>query len=472
MTSEPTAAAGPGATADPSVPAPAGGPVQVTGTGTLTVSTKVTAYAVMAVGMLGAALVARQPQLVALGAPFAVALLAGLVLLRRPAFTVTTEVTEDRIAEGDDLALVVTLTSDVPLGRVELVWPLPPGLHHDPDGTTAPTSAHIPAHARAHAMPQTMPHAVRLPRAGEPRELRYPVRTERWGVYRLGGGVVRVRGPLGLATFELAVAPAHVVRVYPATETLRHLARPVETTLTVGTLLARHRGDGFEHADIRAFVPGDRVRNVNWRATARRGELRVNDHHPERSTDVVVLVDAFGGPALTPGVRAAVSLAAAYLRERDRVGVVSFGGMLRWLRLGFGQRQLYRIVDALIESTSFYSHAWKALDHLPPQALPANAILVAVTPLTDRRTVTALLDRAARGTEVAVVQVSLEPYAAQSTSAADRLGRAMWRLEAQRTADRIRERGVPVVTWDEHEPLDGSMEEVAAFQRFARHRVG
>jgi uncharacterized protein (DUF58 family) len=146
--------------------------------------------------------------------------------------------------------------------------------------------------------------------------------------------------------------------------------------------------------------------------------------------------------------------------------------MLRWLRLGFGQRQLYRIIDALIESAALFSHAWKALDHLPPQALPTNAILVAVSPLTDRRTVTALLDRAARGTEVAVVQVSLEPYATGSRTVAERLGHAMWRLEAQRTADRLRERGIPVVPWQEDRPLDATLEEVAAFQRYARHRVG
>ncbi|MFL6138861.1 MAG: DUF58 domain-containing protein [Frankiaceae bacterium] len=440
-------------TADPAAePVPEADPAPApTERSMLTVSTKVTTYAVLAVVMIGLALAIRRPELVALGAPFAVALVTGLVLHRRPSLAVTTAISADRIIEGEELELVVTLASDVTIGRVELIWPLPAGLHHD-DAVT-------------------MPHAVRL-RAGERRELRYPIRTARWGVYRLGSGFVRVRGPLGLSTYEQFVEATHVVRVYPATETLRHLARPAETTLTVGTLLARRLGDGAEHADIRPFVTGDRVRNVNWRATARRGDLWVNDHHPERSTDVVVLVDAFGGIALTASVRAAVSLATGYLRERDRVGVVSFGAMLRWLRLGFGQRQLYRIIDALIESAALYSHAWKALDHLPPQALPTNAILVAVTPLTDRRTVTALLDRAARGTEVAVVQVSLEPYATGSRSAAERLGRAMWRLEVQRTADHLRERGIPVVPWHEDGPLDATLEEVAAFQRYARHQVG
>ena len=43
----------------------------------------------------------------------------------------------------------------------------------------------------------------------------------------------------------------------------------------------------------------------------------------------------------------ASSLAHAYLERRNRVGLVSFGGSLRWLRPGMGIRQAYRIVDAL-----------------------------------------------------------------------------------------------------------------------------
>jgi uncharacterized protein (DUF58 family) len=416
-----------------------------------TFSSKVTAYAVVAALLIGAALAVRQPQLVALASPFAVALVVSLLLTRRLDVTVTVDVDVDRAMEGDELVMTATVFTNVAVERLELMWPLPDGLAYGDD--------------------VVMPHAVRTA-AGTPRELRYPFRAERWGVYQIGGVVVRARGPLGLTTTERRFPPSHVLRVYPVTEALRRLARPVEATLTVGTLLSRHKGDGFDFADLRSFVPGDRVRNVNWRATARRGELRVNERHPERSTDVVVLVDAFDNLALPVAVRAAVSLAAAYLRQRDRVAVVSFGGTLHWLQLGLGDRQLYRIIDALIESATFYSYAWKGLDVVPRQALPANAMLVAVSPLTDRRTIVALLDRAARGTDVAVVQVSLEPYAAPGTSDTERLGYLMWQHEVDRVADRLRERGIPVVPWRAGEPLDATLEEVAAFQRYTRHRVG
>ena len=68
---------------------------------------------------------------------------------------------------------------------------------------------------------------------------------------------------------------------------------PLETQVFVGNQVSRARGDGIEFADIREWAPGDRVRSINWRASARRGELWVNQQHPERNTDVVLFLDTF-----------------------------------------------------------------------------------------------------------------------------------------------------------------------------------
>ena len=55
---------------------------------------------------------------------------------------------------------------------------------------------------------------------------------------------------------------------------------------------------------------------------------------------------------------------------------------------------------------------------------------------------------------------------------ADRLAYAAWLLELEENRDRFRDRGVPIVAWDVREPLAPVVEEVAAFQRYARHRTG
>ena len=79
------------------------------------------------------------------------------------------------------------------------------------------------------------------------------------------------------------------------------------------------------------------MRRINWRASARRGELWVNEPHAERNTDVIIFLDSFteardgDESTLDLTVAAAGSLAAHYLQQKDRVGLVSFGGVLNWL---------------------------------------------------------------------------------------------------------------------------------------------
>ena len=106
---------------------------------------------------------------------------------------------------------------------------------------------------------------------------------------------------------------------------------PFETQPFAGNRVARARGEGIEFAETRPYVPGDRPRRVNWRATSVRQTLFVNEQHPERNSDVVIFVDTFAEArredesTLDLAVRAAATLAEHYLSTRDRVGFVSFG---------------------------------------------------------------------------------------------------------------------------------------------------
>ena len=97
----------------------------------------------------------------------------------------------------------------------------------------------------------------------------------------------------GLVRFEGRVDRRRPLRVYPAPERLRRLITPAQTQAATGSEVSPMRAEGLEFADTRPFVPGDRVRSVNWRATARRGSLVVNERHPERNTDVVIFLDSF-----------------------------------------------------------------------------------------------------------------------------------------------------------------------------------
>ena len=250
---------------------------------------------------------------------------------------------------------------------------------------------------------------------------------------------------------------------------------PLETQLASGDLVARVRAEGLEFADTRGFVPGDRLRSVNWRASARRGELIVNERHPDRNADVVLFLDSFaearGGDeadgTLERAVRAAATLAGRYLQRRDRVGLVTFGGILRWLEPRGGLVQRYRLIDALLETGVEFSYAWKDVNIIPARALPPKALLIAITPLLDERSIVALLDLRARGHDLAVVEVSPEDLVVPSEGI-DRLAYRLWLLQRAELRSRFELAGVAVARWSDACPLDAALEGVRAYRRPVR----
>jgi uncharacterized protein (DUF58 family) len=311
-------------------------------------------------------------------------------------------------------------------------------------------------------------------RAGEERTIELTVRCERWGAFSVGPLLVRVRDVLGFRSWEGEAGERLPLRVYPSEETLHSLVPPLETQVFAGNQVSRARGEGIEFADLREWQPGDRVRRVNWRATALRGSLWVNEQYPERNTDVVLFLDTFaevrahGRSTNDRAVRAAATLAHGYLQRKDRVGLVGFGGVLSWLLPESGTRQLYAIVDTLLTSDIVHSYALRGVDVLPPRTLPPKALVLALTPLLDDRTAAALLDLRARGYDLIVVEVSplelLEPDPASAAELAHRL----WRLSREALRWRYEQVGVPVVSWREGVPLAAPLEEVNAFRHLAR----
>jgi uncharacterized protein (DUF58 family) len=167
-------------------------------------------------------------------------------------------------------------------------------------------------------------------------------------------------------------------------------------------------------------------------------------------------------------VRATATLAKPYLQQRDRVGLLSFGGSLRWLLPNMGVRQGYRIVDALLDTNTFLSYAWKAIDLIPPRTLPPKALVIAVSPLLDPRTIQALLDLRGRGFDLAVLEVSPVAFVAADRGDEASLAFQLWRLHREVLRAKFRKMGVPVAVWTSGQPLAAALEEVSTFRRSAR----
>ena len=406
--------------------------------------------ALTAVGLLGA-LALRRPELAVIAAPFALLLAIGTRSVQEPHVTVDLALAADRTLEGAEVEAAIAINADRAIDRLELLLELPPGTEIV-DGMRG--------------------RAVRL-RAGERRELELSLRCTRWGVFDLGGVEVRARDVFRLVTWEARIDHPHRLKAYPSPITLQTLIAPLETQAFAGSEVARVKGDGVEYADIRDFVPGDRVRAINWRASARRQGLVVNERHPERNADVVLFVDSFGDvrgngrSALEDAVRAAASLATRYLERRDRVGLVGFGGVLRWLHPGMGTTQRYRLIETMLETGVEPTYTWRDVNLIPARVLPPKSLVIGLTPLVDQRFITALEDLRGRRFDVAVVEVDAVPLVEPGRSETDRLAFRLWLLQREVLRARLVALGIGIATWGDSD-LDTVLEEVRTYRRYAR----
>lgn len=287
---------------------------------------------------------------------------------------------------------------------------------------------------------------------------RFAFTVPRWGRRQIGSVSLVVHDRWRLAEGRLLVTlPSIDCYPHPAVQRTRVVLSRLPNRL--GEHPARVSGEGAEFTGVREYVPGDRQRAINWPATTRRGRLQVNMFAAERSQDVVLLVDATsdvgepGSSALDLGLRGAAGAAQAYLSARDRVGVITYQwGSGRWLAPSLGRRQVYKIIDAMLAADAGWARGAE-FRRLPRAALPPGALVVAFSPLLDRRFVEALRDMRERGFALIVVDVlNAEPRVRYSF--AGLTARRIWRMEQQAIRFSLRELGVPVVAWDGVAPLD------------------
>jgi uncharacterized protein (DUF58 family) len=288
---------------------------------------------------------------------------------------------------------------------------------------------------------------------------------DRWGRYPVRASVdVLAYG--GLLAGAGAVDAAEVT-VFPTTPPQPTTLPPTELLDRLGTHLTRHIGRGVEYADIRTYVPGDQLRTVNWPVSARRGRLHVTQRLTDRSADVVVLIDGYpqpAGPATEATeriVRGAAQVVQTALRNGDRAGIVALGGRRpRWLGADIGQRQFYRVLDAVLSAGDEFESTTGTL--APRAAVPSGAIVVGFSTLLDTEFALALIDLRRRGHVVLAVDVL---QGAPFDTAQDPLVNRMWALQRSAMYRDIGTVGVDVVAWRPDRTLDQSMHAVPDHRR-------
>ncbi|MGE2814420.1 DUF58 domain-containing protein [Mycobacterium heidelbergense] len=294
---------------------------------------------------------------------------------------------------------------------------------------------------------------------------------QRWGRYPVRARVdVIARGGLIAGT---ATVDAADVLVFPLTPPQSTPIPQTELLDRLGAHLTRHIGPGVEYADIRAYVPGDQLRAVNWPVSARRGQLHVTERLTDRAADVVVLIDTYrqpAGPATDATertVRGAAQVVQTALRHGDRAGIVALGGNRpRWLGADIGQRQFYRVLDTVLGAGERFENTTGTL--APRAAVPAGAIVIAFSTLLDTEFALALIDLRRRGHVVVAVDIlDRSPFQDEQDPLVDR----MWTLQRSAMYRDMATLGVDIVSWQGDRSLDQSMGVLPDRRRRVRGRL-
>ena len=186
----------------------------------------------------------------------------------------------------------------------------------------------------------------------------YHLRPTQRGDYEFGDMYLRVRGRLGMVHRLVRVPAARQVKVYPnMLEAARFdlLARRGRLQ-QAGIRKARLQGAGREFESLREYQPDDEMRRIDWKATARRGDLISRQYEVERSQNVMLVLDVGrtmlaevdGIQKLDYAINAALMLAYVATQSDDKVGLLVFADTVQtYLPPRKGREQVYAILEAL-----------------------------------------------------------------------------------------------------------------------------
>ncbi|MDX8031603.1 DUF58 domain-containing protein [Lentzea sp. BCCO 10_0856] len=183
--------------------------------------------------------------------------------------------------------------------------------------------------------------AIDVP-AGGSRVMSFDLRPIRRGDRVADRVTVRSVGPLGIAARQGSHVVPWTVRALPPFHSRRHLPPLLERLRELdGRRASLIRGAGTEFDSLRAYVIGDDVRSIDWRASARSSDVVVRTWRPERDRQVTIVLDtartaasrvsgALGGlPRLDTSMDAALLLSALASHARDQVDFLAFSHKVR-----------------------------------------------------------------------------------------------------------------------------------------------
>lgn len=222
-------------------------------------------------------------------------------------------------------------------------------------------------------------------------ELVYTLTPQERGEYSFGHTNVFVNGPLRMVQRRYRSGGEQTVKVYPSFIQMRkyQLLAIANRLQETGVKRMRKLGHSMEFEQVKEYVRGDDYRTINWKATARKGDLMVNNYTDERSQQIYCLVDKgrvmkmpFEGMTLLDyAINASLVLSSVALQKQDKAGLIAFAQNIdAFLLADKKPTQINNILEALYkQQTAFLEPDLEKLFSVVRNRITHRSLLVLFT---------------------------------------------------------------------------------------------
>ncbi|MBO1419585.1 DUF58 domain-containing protein [Streptomyces sp. FH025] len=307
-------------------------------------------------------------------------------------------------------------------------------------------------------------HALTVP-GGERRRAVSVLTPSRRGDHHARRVTVRSLGPLGLAGRQGSHHVPWTVRALPPFTSRKHLpSRLARLRELDGRTSVLTRGQGTEFDSLREYLPGDDVRSIDWRASARRNTVAVRTWRPERDRHILVVLDTGrtsagrvgDAPRLDAALDAALLLTALATRAGDRVDLLAHDARKRAAVVASSPHEILpaftnamALLEPALHETDMRSLVSTALKMAPHRSLIVLLTGLDAAPVEDGlRPLLPLLTKRHEVVLASVADPHLDVLAAGRGTLEAVYGAAaaeQTRADRRHTADRLTRHGVTVL---------------------------
>ena len=210
------------------------------------------------------------------------------------------------------------------------------------------------------------------------------------GVYQFGHVNLYANSPLKLATRKYILGEEKELKCYPSFLRLNQFTINAFTdSNSIGSKKIRRIGHSLEFEQIKEYVAGDDIRTLNWKATAKRNQLMVNQYIDERSQPVYSVIDKgrmmhmhFDGLSLLDyAINATLAISNAALRKQDKAGMLTFSGKVEDLIVAEQRNSQMKLISEALYNvkTNFSESDFSHLYNIIKRKITNRSLLILYT---------------------------------------------------------------------------------------------